>query len=412
MALHVGARMARSHAPRRRRISPPRTTNSLEYITNEHLAVFFQEQGKNSLPTSKVELTINCKNLMSTHIIRNKSDPYCVVSMKRAWQKNYKEIGRTETIQNTQSPQWLKKITVDYNFEIVQQIRFEVRDDGLTGSDFLGRYDTTLSELVATFGYQSTGKLTCEIDGVNYQDCGEIIAVTEELASSKQVVEIAFRAENLPKTSWFSSMKAFLLISRSNEDGSYSGVMNTEPVHSTQNPVWEPFTIAVTALCNGDFDRCFKIDCYNYRDNGKHKLIGTCYASLSNLYSMSHRDESRNLVNEEKQKNKPGYVPTGLLKVENVKITDETTFLDYMRAGTQLHFAVAIDFTASNGVHTDPNSLHYLSDDKMNQYEIALRGVGEIIQQYDHSHLFPAFGKETSSSSLISIFNSKIFVCV
>lgn len=57
-----------------------------------------------------------------------------------------------------------------------------------------------------------------------------------------------------------------------------------------------------------------------------------------------------------------------------------------------MHFAVAIDFTASNGVHTDPKSLHYLSDDHLNNYEIALRGIGDIIQQYDNSRLFPAFG--------------------
>lgn len=401
MALHVGARLARSHAPRRRRFSLPKSTNSLEYITSEQLNVFFREQSKNSLPTSKVEVTISCKNLISTHIIKNKSDPYCVVLMKRAWQKKYKEIGRTETIQNTQNPQWLKKINIDYNFEIIQQIRFEVRDDGLAGSDFLGRHDTTLSELVATHGYESNGKLISEIDGVNYQECGEITIVTVELASCKKVVEIEFRAENLPKTSWFSSMKAFLLIYRSNEDGSYSAVMNTEPVHFTQNPTWHPFSIAVSALCNGDFDRCFKIDCYNYRDNGKHKLIGTCYASLSNLYLMSQRDESKNLVNEQKQKNKPNYVPTGLLKVEDIKITDDITFLDYMRNGTQMHFAVAIDFTASNGIHTDPNSLHYLCEGKMNHYEIALRGIGEIIQQYDHSHLFPAFGNFLKISPFI-----------
>lgn len=65
---------------------------------------------------------------------------------------------------------------------------------------------------------------------------------------------------------------------------------------------------------------------------------------------------------------------------------------DYIRNGTQMHFAVAIDFTASNGRHSHPSSLHYLSPERQNFYEIAIRGVGEIVQHYNSSQLFPAFG--------------------
>lgn len=57
-----------------------------------------------------------------------------------------------------------------------------------------------------------------------------------------------------------------------------------------------------------------------------------------------------------------------------------------------MHFAVAIDFTASNGRHSHPSSLHYLSPERQNFYEIAIRGVGEIVQHYNSSQLFPAFG--------------------
>lgn len=136
--------------------------------------------------------------------------------------------------------------------------------------------------------------------------------------------------------------------------------------------------------------RSIKIDCYQYRDNGSHKLIGTCYTSLGKL--VADHGEQMALVNEEKQRTKSNYVPCGMLKVEKIHIKEDISFLDYIRHGTQLHFAVAIDFTASNGVHTDPKSLHYLSDDQMNNYEIALKSVGEIIQHYDSSQLFPAFG--------------------
>lgn len=227
----------------------------------------------------------------------------------------------------------------------------------------------------------------------NYYFFSEIIIVTEEVVSCKQIVQIQFKAENLPKPSWLRGTDPFLVILRSNEDASYSVVTCTEPERSTQDPIWKPITIRATTLCNGDFNRSIKMDCYNYRDHGKHKLIGSCYASVHNMKTMHENGETRELVNEEKLKSKPGYVPSGVLSVANIEITEEITFLDYIRNGTQMHFAVAIDFTASNKPPSDPKSLHHLSDDHMNSYEIALRGIGDIIQQYDNSGLLPAFGE-------------------
>lgn len=192
----------------------------------------------------------------------------------------------------------------------------------------------------------------------------------------------------MPKVSWLSGIDPFLVILRSNEDGSFSVVAKTEVVHGKQNPTWKPFTIRATTLCNGDFDRTIKIDCYDHRGDGGHKLLGTCYSTLRGL---SSENERMIFVNEKKRKEKPNHT-AGELKVQNIRIVEETTFLDYIRNGTQMHFAVAIDFTASNGVHTDPNSLHYLSANRLNFYEIALRGVGEIISYYDSSKMFPAFG--------------------
>lgn len=162
-------------------------------------------------------------------------------------------------------------------------------------------------------------------------------------------------------------------------------VAKTEVVRSTQNPQWRPITIRATTLCNGDFDRNIKIDCYDRRGSGSHKLIGTCYTSMRILSSTQDNQPKMNLTSQSHTH--------GVLKVEKLNLVDDISFLDYIRNGTQLHFAVAIDFTASNGVFTDPRSLHHLSASHPNSYEIALRAVGEIIQQYDDSLLFPAFGK-------------------
>ncbi|TST85770.1 Copine-5 [Bagarius yarrelli] len=63
---------------------------------------------------------------------------------------------------------------------------------------------------------------------------------------------------------------------------------------------------------------------------------------------------------------------------------------DYDR--TQINFTVAIDFTASNGNPSQSTSLHYMNPYQMNAYAMALKAVGEIIQDYDSDKMFPALG--------------------
>ena len=53
------------------------------------------------------------------------------------------------------------------------------------------------------------------------------------------------------------------------------------------------------------------------------------------------------------------------------------------REGLQMHFTVAVDFTASNGDPRDPSSNHAFSATGENEYSQAIRAVGEIIQDYD-----------------------------
>ena len=52
---------------------------------------------------------------------------------------------------------------------------------------------------------------------------------------------------------------------------------------------------------------------------------------------------------------------------------------------------VAIDFTASNGRYRDPTALHYL-DDATNQYLLAIRAIGGILQSYDSDQQIPVYG--------------------
>lgn len=69
------------------------------------------------------------------------------------------------------------------------------------------------------------------------------------------------------------------------------------------------------------------------------------------------------------------------------------SFLDYIRGGTELACTISIDFTASNGNPSSPDSLHYIAyGGQTNQYEKAIKAVGDIIEDYDSDKLFPVLG--------------------
>lgn len=69
--------------------------------------------------------------------------------------------------------------------------------------------------------------------------------------------------------------------------------------------------------------------------------------------------------------------------------------MDYLRSGWAISLSVAIDFTASNGELSSPDSLHYINPydpSRMTSYEQAIFQVGNILEAYDADKQFPVFG--------------------
>uniref|UniRef100_A0A8C9YU10 Copine Vb n=1 Tax=Sander lucioperca TaxID=283035 RepID=A0A8C9YU10_SANLU len=154
-------------------------------------------------------------------------------------------------------------------------------------------------------------------------------------------------------------------------------------VKNTLNPVWQPFTIPVRALCNGDFDRTIKVEVYDWDRDGSHDFIGDFTTSYRELARGQSQFNVYEVINTKKKMKKKKYVNSGTVTLLSFSVESEFTFLDYIKGGTQINFTVAIDFTASNGNPSQSTSLHYMNPYQLNAYAMALKAVGEIIQDYD-----------------------------
>ena len=53
----------------------------------------------------------------------------------------------------------------------------------------------------------------------------------------------------------------------------------------------------------------------------------------------------------------------------NSQLSQEYSFIDYIKNGVQIALSIGIDFTRSNGVLNNPNSLHRIIPGNFNDYE-------------------------------------------
>ncbi|XP_043572671.1 copine-5-like isoform X2 [Chiloscyllium plagiosum] len=408
-----------------------------------------------SIPATKVEITVSCRNLLDKDTF-SKSDPFCqstfgtlkprnteptTVKRGRGLASNtdytlrwntprtgtlrisqetrfrssgqkcgasgqvcvlyvqgietiqWREFGRTEVIDNTLNPDFVRKFILDYFFEERQNLRFDLYDvdsksPDLSKHDFLGQMFCTLGEIVGSSG----SRLEKPLIGIPGKKCGAIILSAEELGNCRDVATMQFCANKLDKKDFFGKSDPFMVFYRSNEDGTFTICHKTEVVKNTLNPVWLQFCIPVRALCNGDYDRTIKVEVYDWDRDGSHDFIGEFTTSYRELARGQSQFNVYEVINQKKKIKKKKYVNSGTVTLLSFTVESEHTFLDYIKGGTQINFTVAIDFTASNGNPSQSTSLHYMNPYQMNAYAMALKAVGEIIQDYDSDKMFPALG--------------------
>ncbi|XP_065221686.1 copine-8-like [Planococcus citri] len=353
--------------------------------------------GTSANPTSEVELSISCRNLLDCDVF-SKSDPMCVVFYKSPEVPDWREICRTEVIDNNLNPNFSKKAILTYHFEVLQELKFSVYDvdnnsSNLNDHDFLGSCTTTLGQLV------SASKLTLPLKGGKEINKGQLTVHVEELSSCRDEIVLEFKGWGLQRDDWcgwflsfFRSSNAFLEFAKSGEEGDYRVVHRSEVVRWSTSPRWKRFSIPLRSLCGGDLDRDIKIACFDYNNNGSHTLIGEFNVTVNQLSKGVCSENDFECYQVDTKKRNPTTKTNGRVTLEYYEMRKVHTFLDYITGGTQLNCTFAIDFTSSNGDPHLPSSLHYISGGQPNQYQQALKAVGEIIQDYDSDKMYPVLG--------------------
>uniref|UniRef100_A0A1D1YRQ4 Protein BONZAI 3 n=1 Tax=Anthurium amnicola TaxID=1678845 RepID=A0A1D1YRQ4_9ARAE len=382
---------------------------------NEAVDLFFQSRGLRGLYT-QLELSLSASKLRNLDYL-SESDPLAVVYAKRK-DGALEELGRTEVIMNTLNPVWITKLTITYQFEIVQPLLFRVYDVDtryhniplkmlkLNEQEFLGEASCTLSEIVTKHGRCLTLNLQEPNSTVTSTGLGTITILAEETVASRTAIEMIFRCSNLENKDIFSKSDPFLRISRIAENGSVIPVCKTEVIDNNLNPVWKPLNLTMQQFVSKD--NPLIIECYDFNSNGKHGLIGKLKKTIAELEQLHKERIGANFYVPSSVGHEHNKILKSQLFVEKFIETSQHSFVDYISSGFELNFMVAVDFTASNGDPRLPNSLHYIDPSgRLNAYQQAILEVGEVIQFYDTDRRFPAwgFGGKTIYGAVSHCFN-------
>ncbi|KTG47696.1 hypothetical protein cypCar_00019295, partial [Cyprinus carpio] len=144
-------------------------------------------------------------------------------------------LDRTEVIKSNLNPVFAKVLMLDYYFEEVQKLRFEVYDIhgthsiGTRDDDFLGGVECTLGQIVA----QKKMVKPLLLKYGKYAGKSTITIHAEEISGNNGYVELSFCAKKLDDKDLFSKSDPFLEIYRINDDGTEQLVHRTEVSIST-----------------------------------------------------------------------------------------------------------------------------------------------------------------------------------
>ena len=139
--------------------------------------------------------------------------------------------------------------------------------------------------------------------------------------------------------------------------------------------------ITLQDLCLGSYNRKITIEFYGIYCG----FVGSVIKTLGQLKEAMDKREKINILNEDGEEKGYFYV--------SFSIENRRRFIDLIENGLQIKLSFAIDYTNSNLVYTNPNSLHYIGNpEKLNPYENCLRCFGELISSYDFNHKIALHG--------------------
>ena len=297
------------------------------------------------------------------------------------------ELCQTETVVGNISPSFSKTASVVFQFERPHLIRFVVyRIDGkseiITG--IIATVECSLGEVLSR-----GGNIELPLFPQNGPSAGVLRLETRISKYANEALRLQFCGHSFHSPHDGHPLSTYFMVFLPSEESHLLLLYKSEPLPD-KNPVWRSFLIPNSQSISQSSS--IEIAVYNNNVNAPDTFIGKFSTSFDrllrgcgaiNTYKVPTASGSNVIW---KKEDNPS------LELMNIIQVTTSSFVDFIKAGTQIHFSVAVDFTASNGNPLDPSSLHYIHPHSPNCYMVALRSVSNVIAKYNRHGKIAAFG--------------------
>lgn len=188
----------------------------------------------------------------------------------------------------------------------------------------------------------------------------------EKMGKLDDILNIKFTLKNEQKQNYFVKNKIkFVISANNNKLYSSSPILDNGTFESTNIPLY---------LLKPSYNACF----YDLNE----RLLGIY---LKTIDGMQYKDENSTFEFT---------MPDGdrIDLYDYSEITKNFSFIDYKNAGVKIALSIGIDFTVNNGHYADEDSLHYIKENELNDYEKAISTCGKIVGSFDYDQIFPVYG--------------------
>ncbi|KAJ3448248.1 copine [Anaeramoeba flamelloides] len=293
-----------------------------------------------------------------------------------------KELGRTKFVRNELSPTYETQFVLPlesenkfytlkhYNMRIIKE---KVNNCDLNIHTYIGETTFTVSDLFD----EKTNKnhrLKLKISGKKEnKDYGWVHVVGTIMKDPTEFLCLKMNGLNLDNKETFGKTDAFCVVRRQFKGGNeWYPIAKTEIVYSDLNPEFRTLFIPTYKFCQDDENAPIKIQCYNRNKIKNPNFIGECITSYSKINNLT-----RSILEliDPKKENRNKYRNSGLLEIENMKITKLPTFPQLLENGLKMNIIAAIDFSKKNGSYKGKifgSSLHDKRE-KKNKYRNAIK---------------------------------------
>lgn len=329
-----------------------------------------------------INFQVTCTNLYKLDNA-NKINSMVVLFGKE--NKIMKEIARTEVSLDNPNPTFQTKFQAIFIFEIVQSLQFKIfnvesNDNDLSKHGCYGYANTDVQTLIINQSQQVTLPITNEEPQTNQ---GQLILTVDQVAIWNENIIATPYFYNLKKMRTFSQNCPFLVFSKRDESGKDVQTFQSTVLFKVQSGTFQQINLPLQNLCNRDKNLMITVSVLDHHENKNPVEIGS--TKITFLRMLQVQGERIDLINGQRRK-------TGQIQFMNVSIEKKIGFFKYFSLGLRFKLITAIDFTASNGNFTDPNSLHFTGSNEKNQYEQTISAFGSILCPYDSDQKFPVFG--------------------